>query len=60
MEAMREDERGREEQGMGCVMMVMVMVSLFPVQSSPVQSSPIRFVCLVELVDGASESVLLF
>lgn len=56
MEAMREDERGREEQGMGCVMMVMVMVmvSLFPVQSSP-----IRFVCLVELVDGASESVLL-
>lgn len=27
--------------------------------SSPVQSSPIRFVCLVELVDGASESVLL-
>lgn len=42
MEAMREDERGREEQGMGlgCVMMVMVMVmvSLFPVQSSPVQS----------------------
>lgn len=61
MEAMREDERGREEQGMGCVMlvMVMVMVSLFPVQSSPVQSSPIRFVCLVELVDGASESVLL-
>lgn len=40
MEAMREDERGREEQGMRCVMMVMVMVmvSLFPVQSSPVQS----------------------
>lgn len=28
-------------------------------QSNPVQSSPIRFVCLVELVDGASESVLL-
>lgn len=39
MEAMREDERGREEQGMGCVMlvMVMVMVSLFPVQSSPIR-----------------------
>lgn len=42
MEAMREDERGREEQGMGCVMMVMgmvmVMVSLFP---SPIQSNPV-------------------
>lgn len=41
MEAMREDERGREEQGMGRVMMVMrmVMVSLFP---SPIQSSPVQ------------------
>lgn len=42
MEAMREDERGREEQGMGCVMMMMVMVmvhvSLFP---SPIQSNPV-------------------
>lgn len=28
-----------------------------PIQSSPVQSNPV--VCLVELVDGASESVLL-
>lgn len=44
MEAMREDERGREEgQGMGCVMMVMrmVMVSL-SFQSNPVQSSPVQ------------------
>lgn len=40
MEAMREDERGREEQGMECVMMVMVMVMvcLFP---SPIQSNPV-------------------